>query len=137
MIERVAKYLLENYYVTYTGENVKCTPELSVLIKALEKYSDKFFVLWEEDEIRGVVLFLTLSDETYARIEEYNLYDVLILTELLEESGENYHFFMLTVKSLKDLLKGLWKFKRERKPKTMSWWNPTYTFLHKYKMRRS
>lgn len=129
----VARYLKDNYYTKYAGCPKHLIPDQDTLVQALDLHKDKVVVVLEGTEIKGVAIFLTLSDETYSNLESYNVGDMEVLGKLLQEKGQNLHFIVLTANGLKTIIEGMNKTKK-LKPKTISWWNPTMTHLHQYKL---
>lgn len=121
----IAKYLIEHYYK-------QSPPDEELLAKALDLHQDKVVVVHEGETIRGVAVFLTLTDETYKTIDSQKIQTVDVLSKLLQERGDNLHFILLTARGMSDILCGLRAVKAARHPKTISWWNPGMTHLHKY-----
>lgn len=131
LLFKVAVYLQEHYYSKYAGIMPEMVPDNQTLIRALNLHNDKVVVVCDGDEIKGVAVFLTLSDETFKKIDTFNLVDVGVLGKLLHEKGPNLHFIVLTAKNFEVIRKGIRKVKKLN-PKTISWWNPDMSKLHKY-----
>ena len=83
----------------------------------------------------GIGVFLTLNDETYKRLEMIDIRRIDVLQALALEVGRNVHFVLLVAKDLKTIMRGLRQVIRDFKPKTVSWWNPSFSKLHKYEVR--
>ena len=128
----VGKYLMDNYYAKYKGKRPDVVPTMEQIDKALENHGDKILVVWDE-KIKGVGIFLTLSDETYAKLKELDITDITILAGLLLEYGPNIHFVLLCADGYRTIMTGLDQVRRKYHPKTISWWNPDLTKLHEYK----
>lgn len=132
-MRKIAKYLKDNYYTKYAGCPSHLIPEEEDLVRALDIHKDKIVVVLDGEQIRGVAVFLTLSDETFANIESIDVGNMEILRVLLQETGSNIHFILLTADSYETIKDGV-KAVKALHPKTISWWNPTNTQLHKYKL---
>jgi len=130
-MKEIAVYLLENYYAKYAG--VQNIPSEDLLIRALNLHQDKMVVVHNNGVIEGVAIFLTLSDATYMDIDNQDITSVEMLSKLLQETGDNLHFILLTARGSKVIREGI-KMVKGLHPKTVSWWNPTMTQLHKYSM---
>lgn len=129
----IVKYLMDNYYNKYYGCPKDMIPDPILLFKALDLNKDRLIVIHKDNQIQGVAVFLTLSDTTFKVLEYLNLSDLETLTNLMREQGNNVHFILLTAKDAKTIRAGIKEVKK-RKPKTISWFNPTMTKLHKYNL---
>lgn len=130
-MQDVTEYLMKNYYAKYKGKDCKVVPTPEDLDKAILAYQDKIVII-REPEIRGVAIYLTLSDETYKQLEKIDISDVDTLSRLLKEQGDNIHFILLAADGLRTIMMGVNKVKKERKGiKTISWWNPDMSHLYK------
>ena len=107
-------------------------PEEGHLFKALEMNEDKIVVILKDGEIVGCALYLTLTDDSYKAIDKLNIADTTTLARLLKETGDNLHFIMVAARDMSTIRCGMRKVKREKKPRTVSWWNPNMTKLHRY-----
>jgi hypothetical protein len=131
--ERIAKYLLENYYTKQTS----IVPTEFQIFQAYERHQDEFVIIFdnpEEKNILGCAVFLTLSDDTYLNIDRINMTDLAVLSHLVEERGPNIHFILLAADGIRTIMAGIKLVKEYYKPKTISWWNPDMTVLHKYNL---
>ena len=128
----LAQYLLDNYYTKYKG--IHEIPEKTMLIKALDIHDDKIVVVHEGDKIIGVALFLMLTDETYEKINDFNVFNVDTLRGMLMENGDNIHFILVTTTGIKNIKAGIRAVKKAKHPKTISWWDPDNKRIHKYNM---
>lgn len=132
-------YLQKNYYARYAKLVVDASmlPDNDTLNKALERHTDKLVVVTDKD---GIILccavFLKLDDATYRAIESYDLRRVDVLSRLLEQKGENFHVILLAASGSYVIRAGLREL-RKLNPKSISWWNPTMTRLHRINLRSS
>lgn len=135
MIE-VANYLKEHYYPHYGGGTLapKLVPTNEMLLYALERHSDKVLTVTRNGQLDGVAIFLTLDDDTYKHLFDFDLSRVDVLARLLEQEGDNYHFILLTAKGPNVIRAGLQMAKRMN-PKTISWFNQDMTRLHSRTLR--
>jgi hypothetical protein len=101
----------------------------------MANHPDKIIVV-KDKEIRGVGMFLTLSDKTYSFLHNIDLQRIEVLQALATENGKNFHFVILAADSYKTIRIGL-RMVMKLKPNTISWWNPTFTKLHRYVCRSS
>ena len=128
-MQEIKDYLMRNYYSKTTKK-----PNENDLLRALETYSDNVICIRKDGEIRGVAVFVTLSDRKYALLSVMDLKDIDTLLALLEEEGHNIHFILVCADSMRTILQGLRQVIRELKPKTVSWYNPDMTYLHQYNL---
>ena len=131
----VAEYLMANYYSHYTGSRPDIVPTPEVLEQGLANHPDKVLVI-RDDKIRGVAVYVTLSDETYQHLQDMDINRADILVTLLAEHGPNVHVLMFAADGLTTLLMARKEIKRRLNPKTISWWDPTITKLNRFKIRR-
>lgn len=125
-MKQVADFLMRKYYT-------KGQIEEAVLTKLLDLNKDKVVVVNKGNQILVVAVFLTLTDETHAKVsKDIKAFTVSSLIEMLNEDGDNLHFILVAGQGVKNILAGMQAVKRERKPKTVSWWNPTSTKMHNY-----
>lgn len=130
----IAQYLEKNYYPKFKGgcpENL--IPSTEALVKALDIHKDKVVVVMDKTKIKGVAVFLTLTDESYANLKNTDITDVETLGNLLQEKGSNLHFILLTADGLSTIMAGIRKAKK-LKPRTVSWWSPDMKHLHRYNL---
>jgi len=130
----IAEFLITHYYSKYKGERKDIVPTLEQIEQGIANHPDKFVIVADE-KIRGVALFLTLSDETYKTLETFDITQVDVLKILLTEFGSNVHFVLLCADGVKTIVRGIKEVKRRVNPKTISWWNPDLSILHKYEIK--
>jgi hypothetical protein len=121
---------MDNYY----SKQSYPPPDEDQLYKALDLNQDKVVVVHEGDQLLGVAVFLTLTDETFDNIASIDMLNVNTLSRLLQEKGENIHFIMVTTKGIKNILAGLRAVVRERNAKSVSWFSPDMSRLHKHRL---
>jgi len=135
--ERIAKYLMENYYSHYKGDRPDIVPTYEQLLHGFINYSEKFIIILDNEtdqNILGCAIFLTLEDDTFLNIEHININDVGVLTELLKENGPNIHFVLLAASGRNVIRRGIELIKEMKHPKTISWWSPDLKHLHRYNL---
>jgi hypothetical protein len=125
----LGQWLMDNYYSKYLGNRTDVIPSEDQMDRALQNHQDKIVIVRDE-KIKGVGIFVTLTDETYALLRELDITDIDILKGLLVQSGPNIHFIVLCADGVKTIMTGLIQVKRKYNPKTISWWNPDLTHLH-------
>lgn len=130
---RVAEFLMKNYYGRYRGTRPDIVPTDEQIDNAIKNHAEKFVVI-EDKEIKGVGVFLTLSDETFSKLHELDISKTEVITELIPEHGPNVHFILLSADGIKTILTGLRMVVDRLNPKTVSWWNPEFKKLHIYKI---
>lgn len=128
-MEDVADYLLEHYFPKYIG--IIPIPTRSQIVTALEKFSDRVIVIRGKDII-GVGMYLTLTCETYENIDKIDICDSEAMAKLVLEKGEHIHFVMLCASSFLTIMQGLREVRKNRICRSVSWWNPDRTKLHRY-----
>lgn len=124
----ISQYLMREYYSHCKDKSIVPTEEQ--INQALLNHPEKIIIV-KDKEIRGIGIFFTLTDETYKRIGLLDIKRIDVLQALALENGRNIHFVLIAANSLKTIL-----IMKERvknmKPRTISWWNPTFTKLHRY-----
>jgi hypothetical protein len=133
-MSEIADFLMDNYYSKYRGEKAGVVPTLEQLEQSITNHPDKFVIV-RDDKIKGVAVFLTLSDETYQKLESYDITQVDVVKMLLEEYGRNVHFVLLCADGKRTILAGMSQIRKKLHPKSISWWNPDFTNLHKLNLR--
>lgn len=133
-MSEIGDYLMTQYYSKYHGPRNDVVPTIEQLEQGITNHPDKFVIV-RDDKIKGVAIFVTLCDETYAILQRIKIGDIEILKRLLREHGPNVHFILLCADGRKTILRGIDYVKRKVNPKTISWWNPDFTKLHKYTVR--
>ena len=125
-------FLMENYYAK-APKDIIPTPDQLVI--ALNEHPDKVVTLLIGGKIVGMAVFLKLTDKTYAHLEDYDLRNLATLKELVKQNGRNVHFVMVAGKHFNHIRLGIKTVIKEIKPKTVSWWSPDFSRLHKYEVR--
>lgn len=133
--EDVGYYLIKNYYSKYKGSRKDVIPTIEQILQGITNHSDKFVIV-RDDKIKGVGIYLTLSDETFSKLESLDVTRVDILSGLLLECGPNVHFILLCADGYKTIVAGVNYIKKVINAKTISWWNPDLNKLHIYNIRR-
>lgn len=133
-MSEIGEYLLAEYYPHYTGDRTDVVPDNETLEKGLANHPDKVIVIRDE-KIRGVAIFVTISDETYGKMKDLDMTQVDVIKGLFNEHGPNIHFILIAANGIKTILMGINEIKRRIHPKTISWWDPNLRILHKYKVR--
>lgn len=128
-MREIVDYLMDNYYSKYVGPRTDIVPSHKMLEEGLIKYADKVVIV-KDDRIRGVAIFVTLTDETMDLLESFDITQMDVLRSLLQEHGDNIHFVMLCADGRRTIMQGLDYVKNKHHPKTISWWNPDLTKLH-------
>lgn len=129
----VVNFLMTNYFPKYRG-NMNITPNPDELANGLELYKDNLIVLTNGEVIIGVAFYLTLCDDTYNAMGCIDITNEKAMADLLKEHGDNIHFILVCGSSVKNIMAGIKKVKKQRKPKSISWWSPDMTRLHKYNL---
>jgi len=133
-VSEIGDYLMRNYYNKYNPADYGLPQITKEMVEMMvEKYADKIVVIRNPD-IKGVAVYMTLTDITYENLDLIDLSDPEVIAELLKEEGNNLHFFMVCGSSVKNILQGIREVKRRHKPKTISWFNQDLSYLHKYNM---
>ena len=129
----ITDFLMKNYFAKYNGTRTDIVPTVQQLEDGYKTHKDKFVII-KDDKIKGIAIFLTLTDETYKQLKELDITRVDILKMLLKESGQNVHFVLLCAGGIRTILAVGNEVKRRVKPKTVSWWNPSFTKLHQFQV---
>jgi len=124
----ISKYLFDHYYSKCPQRELIPTQEQ--IDQALERHPDKVIVV-KDSEIRGIGIFLTLTDKTFSFLHCIDIKRIDVLQALALENGKNFHFVLLAADSYKTIRIGL-RSVMKLKPKTISWYNPSFTKLHRY-----
>lgn len=131
-MSEIIDYLFNNYYNVWPGDK-NDIPTKEMLMQGLFNHPDKVIVI-KDDKIKGVAFFLTLSDDTYNALGCIDTNDVESLISLFKENGRNIHFLLLAADSQKTIRRGIKEVKDKLNPRSISWWNPDNTRLHKYNL---
>lgn len=126
----VTDYLMEHYYARYCPEQP--VDKLS-LATVLCENRNKIVVVHDGDSIKGVAVYLTLNDRTYKNLNNIDQTSTEVLRKLLKQRGKHIHFILVTAQGRSVILKGL-ELVKSKRPRSISWWNPTMTRLHRYSM---
>lgn len=125
----IGEWLMVNYYSKYIGTRTDIVPNEEMIDKALTQHQDKIVII-KDDKIRGVAIFVSLSDNTFNLLKSFDITQFDVLQGLLQEHGPNLHFVLLCADGTKTIMRGLHHIEKTRNPKTISWWNPDLTKLH-------
>ncbi len=130
--EKVVEFLTLEYFPHFKGRKPEVVPTREQMLQAFKNHGDKV-IICRDDKIKGVAVFVNISDETLAGLEKMDVTNYDIMCGLLSEHGRNLHFVLICTDGLKTMMIGRDFVKRKYKPKTISWWNPDLTKLHIYK----
>lgn len=122
-------------YVWNDFPKVRLIPFWQVL-GIIDRNQEKVVVIKDSSGIKGVAMFLTLTDESLTRIllKEINVFDEIDMQNLFKEDGDNIHFIFVLAENMKTVLKGLKKIIQDKTPYSVSWFNPELDFrLLKYR----
>ncbi|RTK93056.1 hypothetical protein EKI60_06480 [Candidatus Saccharibacteria bacterium] len=129
----VAQYLMDSYYSRYKGSRNDVIPTPDQLEAGIRACPDKVVVV-KEGHIKGVAIFLLLTDESYKNLDKVDITQVDVLLRLIPENGKNMHFILLAADSVKTILRGLRTTINKVRPKTVSWWSPDFSKLHRFNL---
>ena len=129
----ISDYLMRNYYAHYKGNRLDVVPTREQINQAILNHPEKLIIV-RDGGIKGIAFFVTLSDETYQRLETLDITQIPVIQALAVETGRNFHFLLLTADSYKTIRLGLKRIKKLN-PKTVSWFSPDMKRLHKYEVR--
>ena len=132
-MHEIRDYLFKNYYGKYRGKEPIEIPSVDQVDQAIKFYRDHVVII-HNNGITGVGIFVTLSDKTYENLENLDLKDADTLIKIVQETGDNVHFILIATEGFKNIMLLGEEVKKIMKPKTVSWWNPEMTKLHKYKL---
>lgn len=98
---KLADFILENYSALEDYDRIKVETLLSV-------YKNNIIVI-EDGDIRGLAIYLKLTDETLLKVEKrvIDLTVPEVINECFKENGRNIHFFLLIADGYKTILKGI------------------------------
>jgi len=133
-ITEIGQWLMDNYYSKYVGDRTDIVPTMEQIYTGLKAHEDKIVVV-QDDKIRGVGIFVTLTDETFNMLRSFDITEMDVLAGLFQQHGPNLHFVILCADGYRTIMTGLRQAKERVNPKTISWWNPDLTHLHKYTLR--
>lgn len=128
-MSEICDFLIGHYYSKYKGTRTDVVPTIEQLQRGITNHPDKLVIIRDEN-IKGIGIFLRLSDKTFAELKSFDIQRVDILKGFLNETGSNIHFILLCADGYKTIMTGLNHVKRRYNPKTISWWNPDLTHLH-------
>lgn len=129
----ISQYLFDHYYSHYTGNRTDIIPTAQEIDQAVKNHPEKVVVV-KDYRIRGIGIFLTLTDKTYSFLHNIDIKRTDVIQALALENGKNFHFVLLAADSYKTIRLGI-KQVMKLKPKTISWFNPDMNQLHSYKVR--
>lgn len=124
----ITKYLFDHYYSHCN--RLDLIPTHQQIEQAIKNHTDKIIVVGKK-EIKGVCIFLTLTDKTYSFLHNIDVQKIEVLQALALENGRNLHGLLVAADSYKTL-RVMHRMALKLKPKTLSWWNPNFTKLHRY-----
>ena len=124
----ITKYLFEHYYSQCNRLDLIPTPEQ--IEQALINHPDKIIII-KDSEIRGMCVFFTLTDKTYSFLHNIDIQRIDTLQALALENGKNFHAVLMVSDGYKTM-RSMYRNVMKLKPKTLSWWNPDFTKLHRY-----
>jgi len=119
-VNDVCEFIYEKYpklKEQFNKEIIECWFEL---------YKDKTIVVSDQNKIKGVAMYFTVSDETFEKINQRKV-DLSIpanVNSCLAENGKNIHFFMVVSEKMKYVLQGLRRTLEMENIKTISWFSP-------------
>ena len=125
---KVSEYLINNYYSKTNRLDI--IPTEQQIKQAMLNHPDKIMVI-RDSGIKGIAWFLKLTDETYNRLHELDITRIDVLQALSLENGDNLHFILVCGQGFKNIRVGIRRAKKLG-AKTISWWNPSFTKLHRY-----
>lgn len=132
-MREIAQFLMDNYYAK-APEYVPI-PTMDELELGLTNHPDKIMVRRDDEgNITGVAMFLRLEDDTYNALGCLDVSNTDALIELLKERGDNICFMVVCGEGFGNIRRGIREVKEKYKPKSISWWNPDMTYLHKYNL---
>ena len=131
-VREVVDFLMFNYYPKYKGRRVDVVPTHEQVMQGIRNHPDKVMVV-RDDKVKGVGIFVTLSDDTYKRLRSLDVTRMEIIQQLIGQHGPNIHFVLLCADGYRTIAAGIRQVKKKYQPKTISWWNPDLSFLHVYK----
>src|ERR1041385_5387565 len=111
----IAQYLMDNYYAKYKGKRDDIIPTEEQLECGIKAAPEKFVII-KDKEIKGVAIYLTLTDESYKKLEKVDITKMEVLLSLIPERGKNLHFILLAADSMRTILKGLRQTLKKMKP---------------------
>ena len=129
---QIVDYLMNNYYSYYKGKE-DIVPTSEQIEAAVKNHPDKLVIV-QQGDIKGMAFFLTLTDETYQRLDTLDIKKVDILIPLLMENGKNIHFILLAADGIMTIMLGLKRVIQRTRAKTISWWEPDFSYLHRYNL---
>lgn len=129
----VGDYLWANYYSRMPPPAGK-TFNRDLLENNLRGYKDHLVIIRNKGKIKGVAVYFTISDESYQMLDALDLSTEDIVRSLADEHGDNAHFILVCGGGYATIRMGIRALKQKKRFKTISWWNPDMTKLHKFKL---
>ena len=132
----ISKYLMEHYYSHCPQQEL--IPSKEQIEQAVTNHPDKYVTIQDEmGNIKGTAFFMLLTDETYSKIDKLDITQIDVIKALSLENGKNVHFLICATDNYHSIMEMVRKVKSLVKPKTVSWWNPDFSKLHRYNIRSS
>lgn len=128
----ISKYLFDHYYSHTNRLDIIPIPEQ--IEQAVRNHPDKIIVVGKR-KIKGIVMFLKLTDKTYSFLHNIDIQRIDVLQALALENGDNFHAVLIAADGYKTL-RIMRNMALKLNPKTISWWNPSFTKLHRYICRQ-
>lgn len=125
----ISKYLFDNYYAHTNQKDIIPTKEQ--IDQAVANHPDKLIIIGKRKHIKGIAMFLRLTDQTYSFLHNIDIKRIDVLQALSLENGPNFHAVLVTADGYRTL-RLMYKQVMKLNPKTLSWWNPSFTKLHRY-----
>ena len=124
----ITKYLFDHYYSH--SNRLDLIPTVEQVEQAIKNHPDKMIVIGKK-KIKGMCMFFRLTDKTYSFLHNIDIQKIEVLQALALENGPNFHGVLVAADGYKTL-RLMHKQVMKLKPKTLSWWNPSFTKLHRY-----
>lgn len=136
MSEEILDYVWMNYYGKINlPKDLKKRIRKDVLRESLMNLEDRMIIIRKDKEIALVAIYYTLSDESYAKLEEVDMTLEDVVRGLAYDHGNNIHFILVAGGGYATIRMGIEEVKRRCNPKTISWWSPDMKRLHKYRTK--
>ena len=128
----ISQYLMREYYSHCQDKSL--VPTEDEINQALLNHPDKIIIV-NDKEIKGIGIFLTLTDETYSRLHLLDIKRIEVIQALALENGKNFHVVLMCADGYKTM-RIMRKMVLKLKPNTISWWSPDFKRLHKYEVNK-
>ena len=130
----VGDYLWANYY-TRIKPMPGYKPDRKVLDESLHRFKDRLVVIRNKGKIKGVAVYLNISDQTFRDLEMLDISTEDVVRSLASQHGPNAHFILACGGGYATIRMGVEELKRRKLHKTISWWSPDLKKLHKYTIK--